>query len=449
MAVGRTQDPHPAWLGALVEQGIEAIVAFDDALKIRYANQEAVALLGHPLGGVVGRDVLDFVHPDDFDRAAANVSGVGLGARPDPGLLRLRRGDGTWIDYELRPRRIVLAPPPDGPGNLTAVTLRDKTMEDSHWLFLAQLASGADFHESLEAFTRGLSSFVDGPMAVTYEADGQRRTCGTLPLELTWPDPVPPGSPWERALHTGEAAWSPVEALDPPERAMAERLGIGALVVVAVHDPSHRSPALLVQGPYAGNMGEILMTALSRRPLEALTIALDRRHAMERLHELALSDPLTGLANRAYFFEALTAMDKQGTDYTVCYVDLDRFKEINDSHGHLVGDEILVESARRMKLVSRPGDVVARLGGDEFAVACPGVGGDASGAMADRLVATLNDECDIGGFVFDLGASVGVATNRPGQAPGEVVAAADQALYAAKGAGRGAWRRAGDVGESV
>ena len=83
--------------------------------------------------------------------------------------------------------------------------------------------------------------------------------------------------------------------------------------------------------------------------------------------------------------------------------------------------------------------------GDEFAVACPGVSADGSTVVADRLVATLNDPCDIGGFLFDLGASVGVATSRPGQAPDDVVADADRALYVAKGAGRGTWRRAESV----
>ena len=210
VVVGNGDDQSaPSWLGEVVAQGIEAIVVFDADLRLVYANRDADRLLRYEVGTLVGLDVLSLVHPDDLKRAGANIVGVSLGAKPDAGLIRILCGDAMWRDFEVRPRQVDLPGPPSGPGPLTAVSLRDNTQEDSHWTFLAQLASGADFDEAVAAFAGGLSSLVDGPMAVTYEADGGRRTTGRLPGSLAWPDRFVDGSPWAQAVASG----APVIAL--------------------------------------------------------------------------------------------------------------------------------------------------------------------------------------------------------------------------------------------
>lgn len=437
-------EANPPWVGALVDQGIEAILAFDADLRLVFANDATCELLGYRREDILGVEVYSMVHADDLARAAANVVGIGKGAQPDPGLLRIRRGDGDWTYYELRPRAISLPGPPDGPGDITAVSIRDNTMEDAHWLFLAQVASGAELDRCIGTFTEGLTSLVDGPMSVTYETGGKRRFSGALPPELTWPDPAPRGSPWERAILTGEPVSCPAGDLPAALSATVAALGIESLVVVPVLDPAHGAPALIVQGPYDAAMAEIVMIALSRRPKDALTIALERRDAMERLHHMAMSDPLTGLANRTSFFETLEGLAASGTTYAISSVDIDRFKDVNDSYGHQVGDEILMVCARRLAQVARTGDVVGRLGGDEFAVIHVGVGPDQAPVLAARLVEALNQPVDIGGFVFDLGASVGVAStgSHDDLLPDDIMAASDAALYRAKRAGRGTWRYA-------
>lgn len=436
---GRGEAP-PQWISLLIDQGIEAFAVFDDDLKVAYANQELADLLDHRLDDLLGSNAFDLVHAEDIERAAANVVGVGDGARPDPGLMRLRRGDGTWCPYQIKPRRVHLPPPPDGPGTVTAVTVRDHTSEDAHWLFLARLTRGEDFHSCIEQFTASMSTQVDGPMAVTYETGGSRCFAGTLPAELAWPDPMPAESPWAEALRTGRPAMAPVSDLPDEVRPAADALGLAALVVVPVEDPAHELPAFIVQGPYELVIAEIVMIALSRKPHDALSIAFGRRDAMAQLHQLAMTDPLTGLANRTALFETLEQLDAAGTCYTISSVDVDRFKAINDNHGHQVGDGILVACADRLRKGARPSDLVARLGGDEFAVVHVDVGPEEAGKLAEVLVEALNQPVEVGDLVFELGASVGIASARPGASADHVLAASDTALYAAKRAGRGTWR---------
>ena len=236
------------------------------------------------------------------------------------------------------------------------------------------------------------------------------------------------------------AVWCAVDDVPEPYRSRARREGLQAVVAVPVRDPSHDEPALLVQWPSTTVMGPVLAQAIARRPREAVAIALERRFATERLEYLALRDPLTGLANRAYFFETLGRLDREGTLYAVLYLDLDRFKPVNDTYGHVAGDEMLEICARRMVGLARRRDLVARLGGDEFAIVCAGATEQTAAVVADRVVAALAEPMVIGGREFLVGASVGVAVRTATTAADEVVAAADAALYEAKRAGRGTWR---------
>lgn len=460
--------PEPAWLGSLVDQGLEATAVFDDRLTFVYANDEALRILGYRWSDLAGVEGLSLVHPDDLPRAATNITGVAEGARPDPGLIRIRLADGTWRPLEVNPRSVDLPGPPEGPGSVLAVTLRDHQLEDTHWRFLADVAAGREFERALDAFARGLSGVVDGPMGVTFQVDGARSTVGPLPAALTWPawldhldhhsvqgvpggdDPddrvlgaaAPPASPaadpWSRALVTGSPAWALVEDLPSAERALAEELGVGVVVVVPVPDPAHPVPALLVQCPFGPAMAEIHSAALALRPLQAVAIGLDRRHALAQLQRLAHNDPLTGLANRARFFDRLGELHAGGGPVGVCYVDLDNFKRVNDTHGHRTGDAVLLQVAATLVQVAVGAEVVARLGGDEFAVVCATGAMDAVSGVAAMVVAAFADGVEIDGVVHDVAVSVGAAVGT--DPPDELLAAADAALYAAKREGRGTWR---------
>ena len=161
------------------------------------------------------------------------------------------------------------------------------------------------------------------------------------------------------------------------------------------------------------------------------------RRLQESLAALALRDPLTGLANRRLFKELLEAdlarTQRSGQPLAVAYLDLDDFKDINDSFGHDVGDKVLCATAQRLLAVVRGADVVARLGGDEFVIVY-----EPNDPSADRLVqrieAALSSPIDIGDSVeVFCPASVGVADTRTvGYDSARLLAAADAAMYQRK-----------------
>jgi diguanylate cyclase (GGDEF)-like protein/PAS domain S-box-containing protein len=164
----------------------------------------------------------------------------------------------------------------------------------------------------------------------------------------------------------------------------------------------------------------------------------DRKQLEAELERLALYDSLTGLPNRALFSDrlrhALERRERSGTT-AVYFLDVDRFKRINDSLGHAAGDEVLREVARRLESVLRPEDTVARFGGDEFTILCESVGGVLEAVnVADRLQVPLAEPLRIGGAELRLSASVGVALAEPREdtSDSRLMEDADAAMYRAK-----------------
>jgi diguanylate cyclase (GGDEF)-like protein len=168
-----------------------------------------------------------------------------------------------------------------------------------------------------------------------------------------------------------------------------------------------------------------------------LTVLGWRSRAHRRLIEtMAAHDSLTGLANRAAFHAraqvALSRARSDGRQPTVLVLDLDGFKDVNDSLGHHVGDALLVEVAQRLRVSLRPHDTVARLGGDEFAVLLADADPDTGEQAASRITQALNSAFVIDGIVLDIEASIGIATAEPGADVATVLRHADTAMYAAK-----------------
>jgi len=163
------------------------------------------------------------------------------------------------------------------------------------------------------------------------------------------------------------------------------------------------------------------------------------RATSQRNEFLALHDPLTGLPNRVLYADrvasALAASGRAGTDVALVVLDLDRFKEVNDTLGHRNGDEFLRIVAHRLTTVLRPGDTVARLGGDEFGIVLPGVGAETVELILRRLQDTVGQEAELGGVAVTAECSLGYAM-WPSDADhaDALVQRADLALYAAKAA---------------
>ncbi len=169
----------------------------------------------------------------------------------------------------------------------------------------------------------------------------------------------------------------------------------------------------------------------------------DRVDLEERLRHQAFHDPLTGLPNRALFMDrltqALSRAERRAATMAVLFLDLDRFKLINDSLGHEAGDALLVAVAERLRACLRPADTVARFGGDEFIVLLEdGATQESAVAVAGRMLAALAQPYALNGSAMFSGASIGITLSASaGAHPDELVREADIALFEAKAAGRG------------
>ena len=180
------------------------------------------------------------------------------------------------------------------------------------------------------------------------------------------------------------------------------------------------------------------------RVVGSQTDVTDRRQAEQRLQHDALHDALTGLPNRVLFLDRLAQAilraqrRSPASCAAVLFLDLDRFKLVNDSLGHHVGDRLLVAVARRLESALRPGDTVARLGGDEFTILLDDVC-DAREAtvIAERVQQTLQDPFHLDGRELVVAASIGIALADPDAAPPDVMRDADVAMYRAKAEGKG------------
>jgi diguanylate cyclase (GGDEF)-like protein len=165
------------------------------------------------------------------------------------------------------------------------------------------------------------------------------------------------------------------------------------------------------------------------------------REEAERISEASMVDALTGLYTYAYFEQALEIEVRRARRYggslSLLLLDLDRFKQFNDRHGHAAGNDLLAAVGRELQRVCRDSDVVSRFGGEEIAVLVPGPGRDAL-VLAERARVAIADlAVDAGGRLVGTTVSIGVAETGPGtRSADDLFAAADSALYAAKHGGR-------------
>ena len=170
-------------------------------------------------------------------------------------------------------------------------------------------------------------------------------------------------------------------------------------------------------------------------------ILTEQLRGRRKLRELAEQDTLTGLANRRLFRERLTELCTQGQQIAVLYIDLDRFKAVNDTFGHATGDALLKQVAARLCDSIRSTDLLARLGGDEFAIVqCPSATESTAQGLAERINHLIAQSFEIDGHQVSIGASVGIQLSGDSDnSPDRLLSNADGALYRVKQAGRGGY----------
>jgi diguanylate cyclase (GGDEF)-like protein len=212
--------------------------------------------------------------------------------------------------------------------------------------------------------------------------------------------------------------------------------------VILLGDPSNADAVRAARD--AGAVDHLPKAALDGDTLErAVRYAADHRRSVERLQHGALHDALTGLPNRTLFLDRLEQSLRRarrrgpGSGAAVLFLDLDRFKVVNDSLGHQAGDELLRAVAHRLDGALRPGDTVARLGGDEFTVLLEDMTDPREATVvAERVLGTLAAPFEIAGRELFLSGSIGIALGGPDVVPGELIRDADVAMYRAKAGGK-------------
>lgn len=220
--------------------------------------------------------------------------------------------------------------------------------------------------------------------------------------------------------------------------------------------PNPHLPVVVISGTHDEEMvtGSLELGAhgfLSKQELDSASLArflrhaLARRRADDRLYSLASQDQLTGLANRAAFNatlrQTLARGRRSGTGSALLFLDLDRFKEVNDLCGHDCGDQVLRDAATRLRAVVREPDTLARIGGDEFLVLLEDVSDLEEALVAVRRICrALNEPYRVEGSEIDVGCSVGVAlAPLHADTPEQLLERADQAMYSAKRRGGGSF----------
>lgn len=463
---------------ALVEQASDVIIVLTPDGTIHYVNPACQRVFGYAwrAGDVI--DVLALTHPEDRERCRDSIKrSLGRPGVQPVEQFRLAHADGTWRYVESIGNNQLEDPAVSG----FVVTLRDVTAKREAEVRLranaerqAALADlgrwalvGIDYANLVEDAVEVLSEQLDVDIVHVFEsyADASLLTLTASKGQVLAGNelmPVDPtSSPASFALGTQQTVVSAdlrvEDRFDVPD--LWARAG--AVSVIEVPIPSQDAPCGVVGvGTRRQRTFSDEEVNFVKAVANVLAAATARTRAEQAIRAQALEDPLTGLPNRlilaAHHAAAAGARGRPplaGAGRTVFVVDIDRFKEINNTLGHATGDLVLIEVARRLRRLGDPAEVVVRLGGDEFAVVCHELGSDeAQQAFARRLLSVLGDPLAVDGVNLRLRGSVGIASavpDRDGElgAP-DLLRRAEAAMYQAKSDHGGVRRYADDLERS-
>jgi diguanylate cyclase (GGDEF)-like protein/PAS domain S-box-containing protein len=399
-AMARARDAlreSEAYFRSLVENARDVIHVLNPDRTTRYVTPSIMRLLGWDPEEVIGRSILDFLHPDDVER----VMGEMRAGRAQPGVglpleVRVRHKSGEWRIFEGVARNLVDDPAMRGIV-INSRDVTDRRRRDEQIRRLAAIPQESP-NPILECDLGGNPTYLN-PAAERLMEELRLQN----PLALLPADHI---ATIHGCVSSGAGARG-VEA------------AVGPRVFSWTYHPHAALGAVHVFG-------------------EEVT---ERKRVEDRLLHHATHDPLTGLPNRHLFMErlgrALLRFQSTGGVFAVLFLDLDRFKVVNDSLGHHVGDELLQVIAERLRASVRLNDTVARFGGDEFAVLLEELADlDEAGEIAGRLGQAVSAPVNLGGYEVFTSASIGIALSSSGQdRPEYLLRNADVAMYRAKGNG--------------
>ncbi len=394
-------------LGSLFDLLPDAAVVIDSLGVLHAANATASELYGWTLEEWKGRNLLELIHPDDIEWAAASLGTV---VDKDVGTaieLRLRARDG-WRLVE------VLGTPFEEHGEQRILlSARDLTGRRG-W---EVAGDDTELFRALMQNSASLTLLIDAAGIVTAASGALIRMTGRGPEQVL-------NRPLTEAVIPGDRD-SLSDALQTLRAGDQRQITIEVVLNGAGRPavPCQFSIVDLVDDPTVGGF------VVSGHDISEL------RRARIELEHLAGHDALTALPNRARLVEELdrrlNSSDRRTTTL-VAFIDLDRFKPVNDLYGHDIGDELLVSVALRLRNAVRGDDLVARFGGDEFVIVADMKNHDAPDVLAQRLHAALTPHFELSIGDVHLSASVGVVICDPSRDVETVLAEADAAMYAQK-----------------
>ncbi len=406
-----TEEPFPF----IFEQSIAGLVLIQGD-RFVYANARFAEMLGYTVEELSRLSVADTVHLEDRPRHAENLRGRLAGSARGQWQFRAVRKDESTAHLEVHGKAVVHVGNPALSGVILDVS--DRVAEERK----ARQSDGKlrELLENMELLA--VLQDVDG--RVEFCNGAMLRLCGKGRDEVVGKDWFDTFVPLEERAERRRADEEDGHRKAQAESEITTREGERRLIswnVIALRDE---------QGVASGSASIGVDITDSRRTAEKL------------LHD-AFHDSLTGLPNRALFMERLShrlALQKrrQGAVFSVLFLDVDRFKVVNDSLGHVRGDELLVAIGRRLSECLRPGDTVARLGGDEFTILLEDVASQADAVrIADRIQDELRAPFLLGGQEVFSGVSIGIAHGTAQyEGPEDILRDADTALYRAKAQGR-------------
>jgi len=418
---------------ALARETTHVLVLVDQDLTILWVSQAASAIGGYDPDELVGRSAVELIHPDDLPAVmevlTSEVAQPGRGGITRPYFerqaidVRLFRRDGSVRIFEVTGSNLYADPDVRG----LLLFLSEVTHRRQRDRVLEQLGAGVELRQVLATIADLVHSGTRQPAAVVI-TDGD----GVVVAAAGEASP-PIGSEVGRVTHATESSLR--------ERWESRVLGPGLATAVG---------SIVVWSAEPGPDPYEVQTL--QRATAFVALAMERNRHLDLLRRAATSDPLTGMANRAVYDERLAQLEagELPGPWAVLMLDLDGFKQLNDRYGHLAGDQVLVQVAERLATAVRGEDLLARVGGDEFAVVGHALRHtDDVERLAERLLLALDVPIIVHGDVVDVGASIGVAVGDTGVSAATVTRAADSALYDAKRAGKGQWRRAVQHGKNV
>jgi diguanylate cyclase (GGDEF)-like protein/PAS domain S-box-containing protein len=400
----------------------DMVLVVDSEVRLQYVNAAAADVLGLDPVEWIGRSVIDLVHPDDVAVVVSSVTvmqGKRLGT---PIEIRVRRGDGEWKWLELIG---VDGSGVDGVSGLVCVA-RDLTRRRM-WE-----VSGDDVAKFQQVIQHApsITLLLDRQGVVTSVNGAFTRLLGHDPTEVVGRTLIgfaaPDGAPaLAAAIHTAITSREKTSC----EAAMRLATGFGIGFETSAHLPSRPIRFEIVNLLDDPVVGGLVVTAHD---------VTDLHRARQELEHIARHDSLTGLATRAVLLEQLDAVIRSGQRTAVLFIDLDRFKPVNDLLGHESGDELLKAVADRLRRVVRPIDLVARVGGDEFVVLSTGINDQATAnVLAERIDIDLGAPYLLRAGPVRITASIGVALTDSTSTVAGALADADMAMYDVKAGHRG------------